>query len=913
MNRVIFQVKTGEGAMQPNLDMPRTDAAQTHVRFQMPILTTKLAMPSARPNMVVRPRLTARLAKSGQHRLTVVIAPAGWGKSSLVSQWCRQTEEARRVAWVSLDTGDNDPIRFLLYLIAALNAVAPGVGEGASNLLQTPQNPSLDSALTILLNDLHALEQTVTLVLDDYHAIEAQAVHDALIFLVEHLPPTLRLVIATRVDPPLPLSRLRVRGQLVELRAADLRFIREEIEAFLNQVMGLTLSGDDCARLEARTEGWIAGLQLAALSLQSAADSSAFLDSFTGSNRYIIDYLLEEVLAHQPETVQTFLLQTSLLDRFCGPLCEAVTEQTGGQAQLERLEAANLFLIPLDEERRWYRYHHLFADALRARLDRQAVNVAELHRRAADWLERNDLSHEAVTHALRGQHWEMAADLIEKHGDEAWRRGEQHTLGQWLQALPEATLHSRPVLLVFQARAYLYHLNLDAAEPLIQKLTETLDTRKGQAIQGRVCTLQAHLARLRGQSEGSLQFALRALEFLPAEEAFWRAATHLSLGAHHYHSGSIEAAETEFRACLEDAITAGDTHMALLSLYACGVIREHQGECEAAVVQYQCALDYANALRIPQAVATALSYAGLGRIAYERNDLTTARLMAEATLEQRNHVYVIPGYVLLVQLNQVAGNQKALLAALNDLMELARRSGLASFQSLADATHILFHPDRGNRMAAWLATYPGKIITMPAPLLTHEEDVFIELTQARLLLAQGKAEEVSSRLESLLARFLKQGRHGSAVEVRALLAVAYQRLGSLDRALAILQPALELAAKEGYFRVFLEAVQGIVPVLRHAVAKGIALEHINGLLQAFGSASSTQTTSGETFASVAMLSERELEVLRLVAAGLSNPQIAEQLFLSVGTVKRHVYNIYGKLEVTGRVEAITRARELKLL
>jgi LuxR family maltose regulon positive regulatory protein len=433
-----------------------------------PLLATKLAIPTPSPRLVSRPRLTARLQQA-DGRLVLVVAPAGSGKSSLVSQWCEQ-HGADRVAWLSLDAYDNEPNRFLRYLCAALETAVPEAAEPVCALLQSPQAPPLDYAVTLLLNGLAALEQPVTLVLDDYHQIEAPPIHQLVTFVIEHLPPTLFLILVSRGDPPLPLARLRLGGQITEVRAADLRFTREEASRFLNESVGLALPVEAVERLLERTEGWITGLQLAALSLQGHPDPEAFVDTFTGSHRYLVDYLVEEVLQRQPETVQSFLRQTAFLERLCGPLCDAVTRASGGRVMLERLEAANLFLIPLDEERRWYRYHHLFAEVLQSRPQPPDADMAAtLHERAATWFEAEGLAGEAMEHALAGAHWERAAGLIEREWERMVRYDEIRTLERWLEALPADLVRCRPQLSLALAVVRLFELRFAEAERILEE------------------------------------------------------------------------------------------------------------------------------------------------------------------------------------------------------------------------------------------------------------------------------------------------------------------------------------------------------------------------------------------------------------------------------------------------------------
>jgi LuxR family maltose regulon positive regulatory protein len=525
-----------------------------------PLLQTKLYISPTRPELVPRPRLIERLnagLRAGR-RLTLISAPVGFGKTTLVGEWVEKLEIG--AAWLSLDKGDNDLVRFLVYFIAALQTLAlsqvegkVNVGKGAMSALQSPQPPPTEAVLTSLINEIAALSGRIVLVLDDYHLIETRSIHDALAFLLEHLPPQLHLVIATREDPHLPLARLRARGQLTELRAADLRFSASEAAEFLNQVMDLDLSTQDVAALEARTEGWIAGLQLAALALQGTIamrgrkDATGFIKSFTGSHHFVLDYLIEEVLEQQPASVQTFLLQTAVLDQLTGSLCDALTGQGNGQATLEMLQHANLFLVPLDEELRWYRYHHLFSDLLRQRLRQtQPEVILELHQRASEWYEQNGFNDAAIGHALRAEDFQQAAHLVEEQVDAAWQRGEHTKLRRWLAGLPVELVLSRPQLCIFNAWYLFAGGQLDAAEQSLQAAKGALEpgdessaataprerdllTEPGKKLRGRLAAIQAFMGSYRGDLPGIIQHATQALEYLPQQDS-WRGPAAMALG-----------------------------------------------------------------------------------------------------------------------------------------------------------------------------------------------------------------------------------------------------------------------------------------------------------------------------------------------------------------------------------------------
>jgi LuxR family maltose regulon positive regulatory protein len=863
--------------------------------------------------------LTARLDDPGLQRLVMVIAPAGSGKSTLLSEWCHSAlTRGARVAWLSLDPGDNDPARFVLYLIAALNRVAPDLGETARALLSSSQRPPLDVVLTTLSNDLAALEGEFTLVLDDYHTILADAVHELMTSLLEHAPPGLRVVIGSRADPPLPLSRWRVRGQLVELRAGDLRFTQEEAAAFLNEVMGLTLEPEAVARLEARTEGWIAGLQLAALSLQGRADAAGFLNQFTGSHRYVADYLFDEVLSRQPEPVQQFLVRTSILERLCGPLCDAVTGRSGSQALLEQLESANLFLIPLDEQRRWYRYHHLFAEVLRARLQQEGESMADLHGRAAAWYEQQELMEEAVQHALSGSHLDQASRLIERHGAEWWIRGERHTLEHCLKALPEEMIRSRPVLTILQAVVYLYLHQTGPMEEILSsgRFAEPVDTGETRDVHGALLVLRGYLTRLQGKTDRALEHTRGALAHLSPGNRVWRRATYLNLGFLQYAKGQLQEADESFTEVITGYSPANDFHVMLAAATTRGQIREARGALREAEQLYQSELRFAaeqKALLFPE---TAVLFAALGRLRYQSNDLAGAEAHLAEGLKCQHPVFALTCLIELLRVRNARRDREGITAVLARMEAMAQSSGTPWLPPTLVTLRVRMGLARDEEARAWLEWYEAQDrsqVVLRLPLFGIGD--LEALAWAQLCRASGRSAEVLLRLEERLETAVQQGRHGHAMEMRAFLAALQQEEGRGDRAVALLEPALTLAATEGYRRVFLDAGPSLVPVLRHAAARGIAPDTVGELLSAFREEGllAVLPPVTETPLLPQPLSERELEVLRLVAAGLSNAEIANQLFLSLGTVKRHVSNLSGKLDAANRTGAVARARALGLL
>jgi LuxR family transcriptional regulator, maltose regulon positive regulatory protein len=555
------------------------------------VLSTKLYIPQVHDALVSRPRLTAKLDKGARTRLTLVCAPAGFGKTTLLGQWLFQGDRA--VAWLSLDDGDNDPIRFLSHVIASLQTVQAGIGEAAWAALYSPQHPPLESILTLLLNEVTTVMPPLCLVLDDYHVIKAGAVHDALRFLLEHLPPQMHLVITSRSDPPLPLARLRARGELLELRSDELRFTPDETATFLRDMMGLSLSAEDIIALEGRTEGWIAGLQLAALSMQGRGDLCGFIAAFTGSHRYILDYLVEEVLQDQAENVLRFLLQTSILERLTGPLCDAVTGQPGSQEMLESLERANLFLIPLDDDRRWYRYHHLFAEVLQNRLQSvDPTSAPKLHRQASRWFESEGLLDEALRHALAAPDLERAATLIEQHAWPMCVQGNILAVRAWLERLPQPLVRSRPQLTTTYSLVLTVTGQLEAAERLLAETAPMFTPDTPPEIRGELALVRSTLARFRGDVASSIGFAREALEHLPQDRLMPRGVALFNLVQEHLHAGDLKAAGQ----VLDEMVKlgeAGSPMLAQLALLELGRLQTQQGCLFHALESYRSAISQA--------------------------------------------------------------------------------------------------------------------------------------------------------------------------------------------------------------------------------------------------------------------------------------------------------------------------------
>lgn len=915
---------------------PRTPPASGHQEnaSRPPVLATKLYLPPPRPKMVDRSRLAERLDKGLPGKLTLISAPAGFGKSTLVSKWVADME--RPVAWLSLDEGDHDPNRFMVYLVAALQTIAPEVGKSVLDRLQSPQPPPVESVLTALLNDIAAIPGEFVLVLDDYHAVDSKPVDEALAFLLEYLPPQMHLIIATREDPNLPLARLRARGQLSELRAADLRFTPSEAAGFLNRVMGLDLQEEDIAALESRTEGWIAGLQLAALSIQGRPDAGGFIRAFTGSHRFILDYLAEEVLQRQPAKVRSFLLQTALLNRLCGALCNAVTGREDGKEMLEALERGNLFIVPLDDQRHWFRYHHLFADVLLARsTEERPAQLSDLHRRASRWFEGEGLWGEAVHHAMAAKNEGRVADLSELAWPEMDGSFESPTWLGWVKDLPEEIIRARPVLSVAYAWALLSSGELEAGAVRLQNAERWLDAsperRTGMIVVDEeqfrfllpsIATARAYLAQSVEDISRTVSYARQALDLLPEEDHLRRGPAASLLGLSYWAEGKLEAAHQTLSEAMDNFRRAGNLHFAISGTYGLADIRIAQGRLGAAVDTYQRSLQQVTAYGEPLR-GTADLYLGLGDLFRERGDLDKAdqylqrseKLGEAAALQDWRHRWCSARSRLM----EARGDLDVALDLLNEAENHYYRTPVPDVRPIpALRARIWIRQGRLTEVTAWVRE---KNISAVDEL--HYLREFEHITLARFLIARYKKAEKDRDIQDaagLLARLLKAaekaGRIGSVIEILLLQALAIQSQGESSSAIPPLKRSLELAQPEGYVRVFADEGAGLAPLLTEAAVRGVVPAYTKILLSAISPESEEKSLTPITASDqplIEPLSQRELEVLRLIADGLSNREIGERLFLALSTVKGHNQNIFGKLGVQRRTEAVARARKLRLL
>ena len=910
----------------------------------MNLLATKLRIPPLRPALVPRERLLARLDETLTRPLALVTAPAGFGKTTLVAAWAAGC--GRPVAWLSLDEADADPARFLTYLVAALQQVVPGIGQTSLALLGSPRPLEPPAVLLPLVAELEEVPGDFVLVLDDYHLAACEAIDAAVTFLLDHQPPALHVLVAARADPALPVPRLRARGQLVELRQADLCFTPEEAEAFLRQSAGAPLTPEQAGEIARQAEGWIAGLQMAAASLQGrdAARVDAFVQAFAGTHRHILDYLSEEVLRRQPPETQAFLRQTSVLERLSGPLCAAVTGRADSQAALEGLERANLFISALDDRREWFRYHRLFADLLRHRLQQaEAESIPALHRRASAWLEGHGDTSAAVEHALAAQDFARAADLIESAAAEHWKRGEVNTVQKWLAALPGDFLRTRAVLCAYYAAGLVLSTrSLAQAQQLTQAAAAA---HAGSPLPGEVLTLQAFFAMLAGDLQHGIDLSREALAALPENSPF-RDLSVYNLSSLHLLRLDVDAAEELLKDASRVSLRIGDRLGAAVAWRRLGTLSFGRGRLRQAWALYQRALDLCLDARGRPWPLAGRVLIHLGELQLEWNDLEAAESYLEEGM--RLAAEVIPGwnmggYVSVARLRQARGDAAGARAALEQARQLARESEYEIDDQAVDAYAARLaitqgDPDAARRWAAQLAA--SKAVTAGRPgqdvealLYAQMYHEFEQMVLARVYLATGQPREALAILTPLLAPAEQLGRIDSLVEILILQAFAQQALGDGAAALALLTRALALAEPEGFVRLFADEGPALATLLARidagsvdalgvgALSVDALLAYRDRLLTAFeGGREYPNAQRGHAQRETAQratlpesLSERELEVLCLIAGGLTNAEIAAKLFLSLSTVKVHTYNLYGKLGVHSRTQAVARAQALGLL
>lgn len=853
-------------------------------------------------------------------KLTLVSAPAGFGKSSLVATWLETTQGGkRRAAWFSIDAGDSDPTTFWRYLSSALEDALPERGAEDEPLLDRNE-PRIDVALGRLINELGVVSYEIVLILDDYHEIASAEIHESMAYLLEHLPATVHVVIATRADPPFPLARMRARGELVEIRAADLRFTDEEAATYFREVAGVELDAMAVNALASRTEGWVAALQLAGLSMQGRHDVGAFIAGFAGDDRYIVDYLVEEVLERQTDSIRSFLLQTSILARMNGSLCDAVTNGDDARATLEELDRANLFLVALDDRRQWYRYHRLFADVLQARLlDERPEEVAMLHRRASEWHAAHGDRAEAIRHAIAGRDFDRAADLVELAAPETRRSRQEGVIQRWLEALPAEVIRRRPVLSNLFAGMLLAHgttvgvrEHLDDAERWLNPGSGTptyVDEGQFRDLPGAIAIHRAGLARLEGDVAATITHASTARELMRPDNELGRGSAAALVGLAQWTNGDLQAADREYVDAIAHLERAGHISDALGCSIALADIRSGLGMLGDALRVYERGLQLANGPGATVMRGAADMHTGMADILRERNELEQAsdHLGIVAELGEDNGLPQNPYRWRLVtaRIRQATGDLDGALALYDD----ADRRYFTDFSPKVQPpsalrARMLITQERLADAARW-ARDEG---VSTDDELTYVRD-FEHATLARLLLAQKRPADALALLARLRAAAEEGGRAGSVLDVLVAQSLAFDASGDVASSLAALEHAAELAEPEGYVRIFLDEGPPMVSLLKRAAARQTASNAVTSLANAVTPPRRLLRTEGL----VEPLSERELEVLRLLEGDLDGPGIANELFVSLNTVRTHTKNIYAKLGVNSRRAAIRRGVELGLL
>lgn len=929
---------------------------------QIDLLYTKLHPPPVREKQVARRRLLEKLDAALKQRLTLVCAPAGYGKTTLLSQWVERREQP--TGWVSLDRSDSDPAQFLRYFYAAIQQIDVNVEAPAPEMLPTPGALYGSAVWMPLVNKIAASEKQFVVVLDDYQEVEEQAVHDMLEYLIEHMPENMHLILATRADPPLSLPRLRARGNLSELRLSDLRFSAEETAAFLNKAMNLGLSAPDIAALETRTEGWIASLQMAAIALRShlslqmhspdLAVRSQFIRAFTGSHRFILDYLVEEVLEHQPPELQDFLLETSILDRLNGRLCDAVTaegnrgsaEESGqpqagraptanSQSILEHLESANLFILPLDDERQWYRYHRLFSDLLRKRLWQMHPElVPALHSRASHWHEQQGYIGEAILHALAAKSYDRAAALIETNAEATLMRSEVKTFLNWMEMLPEEYERNRPRLSFFYTWALL--MSGQSLEIIEQRLESTANhlgaAESANAATGRMAALRGYLKLYQADFHLAARLCQQALDNLPESELFLRSIATWILSMVRLSSGDLQDGRQALDKVILTSQETGNPLIAVAALSHRARFQMRQGRLQLAHETLMKALQLASDPRGQRLPIASEALIVLGDLEREWNHLEKAAEHLIESIElarQWNELSSFDAYFPLMRLRLAQGDLQGAGEAIETAWQMAHKSDFSQIDdALADFQQAYFFIVQGDAAEAkrwsekrWLA--PG-VISEPHISVNNRQDYiethmrkYEQLVLARALILLGQNSEALGLLEALLELARQLERTDLAIEAQILQALAFQQAGEDDRASEALAGALSLAEPGGYVRIFLDEGEPMLRLLRKAASRGLAPAYTARLLAESGRAAPPPAEATPAASPVQTLieplSERELDVLRLLARGISNPGIASELCIAVSTIRSHCKSIYGKLGVHGRWEAVQRAQELGLI
>jgi LuxR family transcriptional regulator, maltose regulon positive regulatory protein len=897
----------------------------TYSRQDSFFLATKLYIPGSQSELVRRSHLISRLEEGQQRKLTVLSTPAGFGKTTLVVDWIRQS--GRAAAWLSLDDGDNDPARFLEYLVRALQTVEVGLGDAVLQMLRSPQSPSFQAALTLLINEVAELNRQVTLVLDDYHLITVQSIHSGLEFILNHLPPTLHLYITTRSDPPIGLSRLRARGELVELRATDLCFSLEETKSFLNEIMGLALTPQDVEILGTRTEGWIVGLKMAAVSMQGSGDAARRIQIFAGDDRYILDYLLEEVLEQQSEKVRNFLLQTSILDRFNHELCDAVTGLAESRAILQYLDNSNLFIVPLDNRRSWYRYHQLFGELLQHVLMReQAELLPDLHGEAARWFMEHDQAEEAIHHAFQARDFETAADLMGQIRLQLSKRGQTATLLKWYRTFPKWFIGSRPLLsiwyswgLIETGRHHEVEGVLRAAE---RQISPTIRDEEARFLHGEFAMLRSSVSLEFEELDKTIELCNYAVEQFGDRHPHSRCVLMGNLGIIYEHQGSLERAAEALSESLKLGQVYGTYLNVIWTITFLGVVRIRQGRLREANQIFQQAINIVEEQDLQNLPAIELAYLGMSQLAREAGRYEEALEYADKAIESGRigkAYWLVASYANLALVQLARNNLEHAERAVQQALEAKQAAGRtfsyrwADWLDLANVRLLLKKGD-ATGASAYLdnaSSNVGALSLRPMP----------QLLRATVFIVLGRIKDAQAILQPLIAEAKANDWGFVWIEAMRLAALAAFEGGDNKSSQTLLLPLLEAAAREQYVATLLqdsELIEELIPPLLHR--DDASIRPLQGYAISLVAAAQTQGEDVVPMAAasgaggmVTPLSERELQVLRWINDGATNIEIADQLNIAVSTVKTHINNIYGKIGVKNRTQALRLARRLNLI
>jgi len=893
-----------------------------------PLIETKLYIPKPRAGLVERNRLVEQLNEGLHKKLTLISAPAGFGKTTFLTQWVSQVDVP--VAWVSIDANDSDPTRFLRYVIAALQSISPGAGRHSLPVMLSPEQMPVEAVVTHLIQEMAEISSEMVLALDDFHLIEAGQTHRIFELLTAHLPENVHLILSTRVDPPLPLARLRARNQLNEIRASDLLFTREETSAFFNKLVELELSDDDISRLQSSAEGWIAGLQLAALSLQRQEDVAGFISAFAGDNRHIVDYLTEEVLHLQSENIQDFLLKTSILGRLSARLCDFVTRGQDGQHMLEELERANLFIVALDDKRCWYRYHHLFADLLRQKLHQKYPSAVNgFHLRASKWFEDSGLLYESVGHAIEAKDFERAAGLIEKGLCAIWEDSEYTQLRRWINVLPSSLVDSRPELCIMHALDLFYagrhkeaHEKLKTVESQIRNYEPVTDAAltfqkhlnaPHKTLSGKVNTVKAFLASHQGDTSGMIQYSQKALRYLPKNNLIWSTMAIAALADANANKGDLKETCRLRMEALKKSEAAGNIFVILMASSRLAIILRDQGCLDKVEEICEQKMQFAVEKGWSKTAVAGFLMGVWGEVLAETNDLDGAlnksRKAVELTGRGGGLAMLCWSYLSLIRVlfsrGEIAGAQEI-------VYQIEKRVGNYTVPPL------VLNSIEAWQVRIWLTKNQYKSASKWEHQSPEIRDETLDASQcvrnlaiARVMIAEGRPDEAVSVLNRLLT-FAERGGYGSyQIQILILQALAHENSGDMSRARDLLDKALNLAEQNGFFRIFVDEGPELGNLMEKFVDvnRGSSNAYARKLLPFFRLHKIIETDNEMLEA----LSDREMEVLKLIAAGLSNKKIMEGLFISMSTVKTHIRNIFSKLNVHSRTEAIFKAKEMELL